>query len=79
VIPATHSLADVATTLGKSRWWLAGQVREGKVPHLRVGRTVRFTDAHVAKILAEFEQTPAAHQVLAGLTRRSAAHRRRSA
>ncbi len=76
-LPQTYSLDDVAAVLGKSRYWLASQVRAGKLPHLRTGRTVRFTEAHVQQILAAVEQRPIQSQPTArGLTPRSAARRR---
>ena len=47
---ATHSAADVAARYGHSKDYVLRLAREGRWPHLRVGRSVRFTDAHLAQI-----------------------------
>jgi hypothetical protein len=43
-----------------SDWWLCQGCREGKYPHLRVGRQIRFTNAHIAQITALLEHQPTA-------------------
>jgi hypothetical protein len=85
----TYSTREVADMFSKqSDWWLAQGCREGKFPHLRVGRQMRFTDAHIEEITALLEQRPttakpveAAPDVSAfGATKRSQArHRTRKA
>jgi hypothetical protein len=78
-LPTTYSLADAAAAVGKSRFWLAEQVRRQRVPHLRIGRQVRFTAEQVAEIVAASEVRPApAAQAVRGLTARSAAHAQRA-
>lgn len=48
--------ADIGAILGRSHFWVAEQGRRGRIPHLKVGRSRRYTDAHVAEILRLFEQ-----------------------
>lgn len=74
----TYSLDDVAPIIGKSAYWLASQARRQVIPHLRIGREVRFTEAHVKEIIDAAEIRPqASPSALSGLTPRSAAHSRR--
>lgn len=77
-LPETHSEADAAAALGKSKFWLATEARAGRVPFIRVGRTRRYTADHVAQILAAHEQRPVSLESVRGLTPRSAARRRRA-
>jgi Helix-turn-helix domain len=53
-----RKLADVADLLGVSQEWLRLQCLSGRVPHVRVARHYRFTDAHVAEIVAQFSVVP---------------------
>ena len=46
----THSADAAAERYGHSRAYVLRRAREGHWPHLRVGRSVRFTDAHFARI-----------------------------
>lgn len=78
-LPVTYSTADVATVIGKSETWLAEQARRKRVPHLRIGRQVRFTEAHVTEIISAAEvRNATATQTVRGLTARSAAHAQRA-
>lgn len=52
---ATHPADEVAERYGHSKDYVLRLAREGKWPHLRVGRSVRFTDAHLAAIDAMHE------------------------
>ena len=47
---STHSVADVATRYNHSRDYVLRKARDGQWPHLRVGRSVVFTDAHLIQI-----------------------------
>lgn len=51
----TFTADDLADRYGHSREYVLRAAREGKWPHLRVGRQVRFTEAHVAAIDAMHE------------------------
>lgn len=51
----THSAQDVAARYGHTKDYVLRLAREGRWPHLRVGRSVRFTDAHLAQIDAMHE------------------------
>ncbi|CCH77750.1 putative DNA binding domain, excisionase family [Nostocoides japonicum T1-X7] len=53
-----HTPDAVAGMLGKSRGYVMERAAKGEWPHLRIGRTVRFTDEHVSQILHLLEQTP---------------------
>lgn len=46
----THTVIDVATRYGHSRDYVLRKARDGQWPHLRVGRSVVFTDAHLIQI-----------------------------
>jgi excisionase family DNA binding protein len=54
----TFSMAEAAEMLGVGEWWLAEQARAGKVPHIKLGRTRRFSQANIEAIIAGAEQTP---------------------
>lgn len=52
---------DVADRLGlKGTRWVADQARAGVFPHLKVGRSRRYTEAHVEEILRICEERPKA-------------------
>ena len=57
----TFDLTAAARRLQVGPDWLARQARAGKVPHVRMGRSRRFTEANLKAILELFEQpaTPA--------------------
>lgn len=46
---------DIAEHFGRNVSFVKAQAREGKWPHLRVGKLVRFTPAHLAQIEAMCE------------------------
>ena len=46
---------EVAERYGKSRWFVQERCRRGDWPHLRVGKSVRFTAEHVAAIDRQLE------------------------
>lgn len=52
---------DVADMLGVGRDWVYAEARAGRIPHVKLGRSVRFRAARVAAWLAEIESGPAAH------------------
>lgn len=52
---ATHDATHVGERYGHTRAYALEQARKGKWPHLKVGREVRFTDAHLAAIDAMHE------------------------
>jgi len=43
---------DMSERLGHSAWWWRNEARARRVPHVRMGRVVRWTDEHVAQIVA---------------------------
>lgn len=61
---ARYTPSDVAARYGVSRHFVEKRVREKKWPHLRVGKFVRFTDAHLEQIDALYE-VPVAPEVAA--------------
>lgn len=84
----TYSVAEVAEMFGsESDWWIREGVRQCRFPSLRVGRTNRFTDEHVAAIAAAIEKPavvkkesgPKADVSVFGATARSAKHHRNRA
>ena len=46
---------DLADRYGKSLWFVQSQCRTKAWPHLRVGKAIRFTEAHVEAIDALLE------------------------
>ena len=51
--------AQMAATLGKSPAWVQTACRAKKLPHVKVGKTYRFTAEQVAQILALLTVEPA--------------------
>jgi len=45
----------VAATLGVSKDWIYAEVRAGRIPHLRLGRNVRFRAQSIDHWIAELE------------------------
>jgi len=55
-VSATHLTdRDLADRYGKSLWFVQSQCRTKAWPHLRVGKAIRFTEAHVEAIDALLE------------------------
>jgi len=54
--PMTMSTDEAAARLGCGKDWLARQARAGLVPHVKFGRSRRFTEAHLVEIVASREQ-----------------------
>lgn len=55
----TYSVQEVADMFGGGPgWWLRNGVKQRRFPCLKIGRQVRFTDAHVTAIAAAIEQAP---------------------
>jgi excisionase family DNA binding protein len=44
-----------AAWLGVPLGWLKQEVREGRAPHVRLGKYVRFSQAHLDRLVAERE------------------------
>jgi excisionase family DNA binding protein len=69
-----YSIKEAAEVLNVPFTWLRDKVTARQVPHTRLGRHVRFTEAHLAEIVADGEQPAAAAPVFLTGRRR---HRRR--
>lgn len=67
-----HRPADVARMLGCSEWWVKEQARKRRIPFAWIGGSYRFTDEHVAAIIARFEVRPDDAPVSASAPRRAA-------
>ncbi len=52
----TVDLPTAAQRLGVGAEWLARQARAGRVPHVRLGRSRRFTEQNLQAILGHFQQ-----------------------
>jgi hypothetical protein len=76
-IPKLHTPQEVAEVWGHTADWWTKRARRGEVPHRVVGREVRFTDADLARILADAAVEPTAPDPT-GLSPRSRAARRRA-
>jgi excisionase family DNA binding protein len=46
-LPHLIDAAEVATALGLSKWRVYELAREGVIPHVRIGRSMRFDEAKV--------------------------------
>ena len=61
---AELTVADVATRLRRSKWWVKEQCRLGKVEHLRLGdgpnAPIGFTEEQYKALLATFTVHPEA-------------------
>lgn len=57
--PRVYTIAEAARLLRVPEGWLRKKVTAGLVPHTRLGKHVRFTDAHLCRIVADGEREPA--------------------
>lgn len=57
-----HLPEDLAAMLGRSKWWVCEQCRQGRFPFVKPGGGYRFTDRHVEEILAILEELPMAQR-----------------
>ena len=53
-----HTPDYVADLFDVSVSFVMRRVRSGEFPHLRLGKTTRFTDEHIAAIVAAHEVAP---------------------
>lgn len=51
-----YTIAEAAEALNVPVSWLRSSVTARRVPHTRLGRYVRFTDAHLTAIVADGER-----------------------
>jgi excisionase family DNA binding protein len=72
-----YSISEAAEVLNVPFTWLRDKVTARQVPHTRLGRHVRFTEAHLAEIVAEGE-TRAAPEVVPTATLTGRRRRRHS-
>lgn len=56
----THKPEEVAAMLQIERRAVLRRAGSGEFPHLRIGKQVRFTDQHIAAIIAAHEVATAA-------------------
>ena len=52
------SISQLASRLGVSRWTVYSWVEEGRLPHFRLGRQLRFSWAEVEEVLQERRNLP---------------------
>lgn len=75
MIDDTHGIPEVAASLDCSERWLVEQIRSGRFPARKIGRTWRMTDSDVAAALdACLNDAPRVAHVIdiaTGLTPRS--------
>lgn len=55
-VPATCSAAQLAEALGRSERWVLEAAAAGRIPSLKVGGRVRFTQEHVDAIYAGWQR-----------------------
>jgi excisionase family DNA binding protein len=58
MIGPLYSITEAAQILNVPRTWLRDKVTARAVPHTRLGRHVRFTEAHLAEIIDDGQQRP---------------------
>jgi excisionase family DNA binding protein len=59
-IPAVYTAEEAALILRVKKSWLERQAAARKIPFTMLGRSYRFTPAHLAAIVRMHEQAPAA-------------------
>ncbi|HEX3827274.1 MAG TPA: helix-turn-helix domain-containing protein [Sporichthyaceae bacterium] len=80
MIGPLYSISEAAQILNVPRTWLRDKVTARAVPHTRLGRHVRFTDAHLAAIIERGEQaTPSRTEDVRGLAPTGRQRRRKVA
>lgn len=57
---------DMSERLGHSAWWWRNEARARRVPHVRMGRVVGWTEEQVAQIVAAHEVAPQAEAAASG-------------
>jgi excisionase family DNA binding protein len=65
-----YTIREAAELLNVPFTWLRDKVTARQVPHTRLGRHVRFTEAHLAKIVAEGDRPVVAAAPVAPTGRR---------
>jgi excisionase family DNA binding protein len=73
-----YSIAEAAEALNVPRTWLRDKVTAGAVPHTRIGRHVRFTEAHLARIVAAGERSIPSQSIARAATSPTGRARRRT-
>lgn len=56
--PVSFGAKEAGEIIGKSENWMKTQARAGKIPYIRLGRSMRWTPDHLAEILRAREQRP---------------------
>lgn len=76
MIPPVYTLEQVASSMGVSERFLRGYLKKNDVEHMRVGNgpngRIRFTEAQVTNLHAQFRQSPVPESVTTGRRKRSA-------
>ena len=49
---------EAAALIGKDPYWIGRAIREGRIPHTRVGKSPRLTAAHIRWIQQQGEVLP---------------------
>jgi excisionase family DNA binding protein len=57
--PEIMTAQEVATLLRVNKSWVYAQARANRIPHIRLGRYVRFRRSAINEWLDEIEQEPA--------------------
>jgi hypothetical protein len=55
---SVYTLEEAAAVLKCELAWLEEQARQGKIPYMELGGSLRFTGSHLAAIIAMHEQLP---------------------
>lgn len=58
-LPRLYRPEEIADALGCSAWWVKDRAARALIPFTRVGRSYRFTAAHLAEIVRMHEVRPA--------------------
>jgi len=54
----TYTVKELAGMLKVAESWVYERTRKGLIPHLRVGKYIRFTEGHVQEIFESFKSVP---------------------
>ena len=52
------TVPEVAELLGVERSWIQRAVKRGEIPHLRLGRYLRFRETSIAEWIRDREEKP---------------------
>ena len=65
--PILYTVAEAAQRLGKGPRWLADRIRDGRVEHVRLGRSIRLTPEQLQKLVGQHVRAPSTTSPIAAV------------